>query len=266
MARFAWSAAVVVSVLAVAVTTPGAAPAGYRAACGSSPPAAIQTNPNSAEAVGLDGSPSTAAPELRREYRRAALAAVQTAAAHGSAVRIVVFGASGVGARVIFSGSFAPVSTVYAFNLAARNRLLCLARRALASAFAGRVHGAGTDVAGAVAAQVAWGRSVVGRHGRVSVLVLTDGCQAPSPSGPNSDLTDVCGQLRADRRPAWILRRHRAEFSFGRARGVQVRMEGVGVGRHAAAASTVQAEELVRFWLLVCRRSRAVCRVGSAVQ
>jgi hypothetical protein len=237
---------------------------GAHASCGATQ-AASATAPERADAVAIDGSLSTGAAGLRSEYQQAALAEVEKAAADEAAARVVVFGASGVGARVIFAGSFVPASTVYAFNLAARNRLLCLAKRAIASAFVGRTRLAGTDVAGAVAEQVSWGRSVVRPHGRVSLLVLSDGCEAPSPSGANAHLTDLCGDLRKGRKPAWILAHHRTEFSFGDSRGVQVRIEGVGVGKDSAAASTLQAEKEIRFWRLACRRSKAVCLVGSAV-
>lgn len=260
--RMAACALALATVVATATAQTGSA--GQRATCGSAPPAATGAPPAGAAAVALDGSISTASTSLRREYRQAALAAVETAANEQAAVRIVIFGASGVGARVIFSGSFVPVSTVYAFNLAARNHLLCVARHALASAFVGRARLTGTDVAGATAEQIGWGRSAVRRHGHVSVLTLTDGCQAPSPSGPNANLTDLCGALRAGRKPSWILAHHHAEFSFGNGRGVHVTMEGVGVGADAAAASTIRAEKLVRFWQLDCRRSHAVCSIRSA--
>jgi len=228
--------------------------------------AATPSTPStSALAIALDGSLSTATKTLRNEYRRAALDAVRAAATNEAAVRVVVFGASGVGARVIFSGSFAPVSTVYAFNLAARNHLLCLAKQALSSAFVGRARLAGTDTAGVIAGQIGWGQSVVRSHGHVSVLALGDGCQAPSPSGANAHLTDLCGELRKGSKPAWILAHHWTEFSFGDSRGVHVTMEGVGVGKDSAAASTLEAENEVRFWKLACRRSRAVCQIGSSV-
>ena len=227
--------------------------------------ATSSTPSTSALAIALDGSLSTATKMLRNEYRRAALAAVQSAAANGAAVRVVVFGASGVGARVIFSGSFVPVSTVYAFNLAARNHLLCLAKQALSSAFVGRARLAGTDLAGAIAGQVGWGRSVVGPQGHVSVLALGDGCQAPAPSGPNANLTDLCRALRTGLKSDWILAHHHAEFSLGDARGVHLTLAGVGVSADAASASTVRAEKIVRFWQLDCRRSHAVCSIRSAV-
>ncbi len=249
---------------AVAVAATGSAGLQPHASCGTTQSTPMAP-PGRAEGMALDGSKSTDAPSLRREYAQAALAAVKLAAAEQAAVRIVVFGASGVGARVIFSGSFVPVSTVLAFNIAARNRLLCLAKKALASAFVSRTRQSGTDVAGAIAEQIAWGRSVIHPHGRVSLLVLTDGCEAPSRSGANAHLTELCGELRKGRKPAWILRHHRREFSLGRARGAVVTMEGVGVGRDQSAASTLQAEKLVAFWALDCHRSKAVCKIGSAV-
>jgi len=264
MARLLFLMAIGLVTAACAVVSPQSGLVGAHASCGATE-AASAAEPERAEAVAIDGSLSTGAAGLRSEYQRAALAAVEKAAADDAAVRVVVFGASGVGARVIFSGSFAPVSTVDAFNLAARNRLLCLARRALASAFVGQARRAGTDVAGTIAEQVSWGRSVVRPHGRVSVLTLSDGCEAPSPSGTNAHLTDLCGELRKGRKPAWLLAHHRTEFSFGDSRDVHVRMEGVGVGKSSAAASTLQAEKEIRFWKLACRRSRAVCQIGSAV-
>jgi len=257
-------AAALVVVVAIFTTRTPAAYASH-AGCGGSPPVATGAMPRGAAAVAIDGSISTNGRELRQSYRGAALAAVQVAAAHEWAARIVVFGASGVGARVIFSGSFMPVSTVYAFNVAARNRLLCLAKKALASAFVSRIHLAGTDVAGAIAEQLAWGRSVVRSHGRVSLLALTDGCEAPARSGANAHLTDLCPELRKGRSPGWILKHNRREFSLGHERGVHITMEGVGVGRDQSAASTLQAEKLVAFWGLACRRSRAVCKIASAV-
>jgi len=245
------------------VVAAAAGSAGAHASCGATQTAST-AEPARAEAIAIDGSLSTGSPNLRREYRQAALAEVEAVANEQAAVRVVVFGASGVGARVIFVGSFVPVSTVYAFNLAARNRLLCLAKRALASAFIGQTRRAGTDVAGAIAEQAAWAQAEVRPHGKVSLLAITDGCEAPAPSGANAHLTDVCGDLRKGRTPAWILSRHRREFSLGDGRGVRLTMEGVGVGKDQSTASTLRAEQLVAFWRLACRRSRWACDIRSA--
>lgn len=236
-----------------------------RSTCVGSAVTTIDNGQKAVDIVAIDGSRSTSAPALRSEYRQTSLSAVETAAEDQAAVRIVVFGASGVGARVIFSDSFVPVSTVAAFNLAARNRLLCLAKKALAAAFAKPTRMAGTDVAGVIGEQIAWGRSVARAHGRVSLKVTTDGCQAPARSGANAHLTDICHELRSGRKPAWILKHHGQEFSLGPARGVELTMAGLGIGGNQSAASTLQAQKLVAFWQLVCHRSKAVCKIGSAV-
>lgn len=258
-------AAGVAAVLAVVAASSTPAARTGHAGCGGSPPVAAAVQPTGAAAIALDGSISTNGRALRQSYVDAALSALQVAADRNWAVRIVVFGASGVGARVVFAGSFMPASTVYAFNVAARNRLICLAKKALASAFVGRARIGGTDLAGTISEQIAWGRAAVRPRGRVSLLALTDGCQAPSRLGTNAHLTDLCGELENGRKPGWILRHDGREFSLGGARGVLITMEGVGVGRDQSAASTLNAEKLVAFWRLDCHRSKAVCKIGSAV-
>jgi hypothetical protein len=233
--------------------------------CSGSPVSVVAAGQKSDEEVVIDGSMSTASSALRWRYREAALAVVERAAANGSAVRVVVFGASGVGARVVFSGSFAPVSTVGAFNLAAANRSRCLATQALTAALGtGRSEGRGTDVAGAVASAIAAARAITATHGSVSLTVLGDGCQAPAAAGPNRHLTDLCGLLARRVSVERILATHAAEFRLGDARGVSLRMQGLGVGRFAELASTARAQTLVRFWQAVCARAHAAaCEVGS---
>lgn len=264
-----WAMAGSVAVLALGVSAGMAdarASLAASAVCGGSPVAAVLSGEEADEEVVIDVSLSTAARALREEYRQVALSIVERAAADGSAARIVVFGSSGVGARVVFSGSFRPVSPVLVFNLAEANRLRCLAEQALERALAIGTRESGTDLAGAVAAAVASGRQVVKPGEAVTVTVLSDGCQAPSRSGPNRSLTDLCGKLARGVSPQRILARAGDEFSFGDARGVTVTMKGVGVGRSRSAASTGQARRLVAFWRLICLRARAsACVIGSAV-
>jgi hypothetical protein len=209
---------------------------------------------------------STASSILRGEYRQVALSIVARAAVAESAVRVVMFGASGVGARVVFAGSFAPVATVMVYNLAHTNRLKCLADSAISSALTAAKSQRGTDVAGATAAAIAAGRSAVRRGGSISVTVLSDGCQAPAASGPNRKLTDLCGKLAHGASPEQILSASRGEFSLGKAHGVNLTMRGVGVGRFAADASSERAKRIVAFWRLACLQARAsACAIGSAV-
>jgi hypothetical protein len=217
------------------------------------------------DVVAIDGSRSTRSAELRQAYERVALKEVGEAARLGAAVRVVEFGASGVGARVVLSGSFAPVSTVEAFNLAAGNRLRCLAAKALSTVLSTHAHeGTGTDVAGAVASQIAAARTIAVRGGSISVTVVSDGCQAPAATGPNRHLTDLCGLLGRGEGVERVLATHSAEFQLGDARGVSLRMEGLGVGRFADRASTARAQVLVRFWQTVCARAHAAaCEIGS---
>lgn len=242
-------------------------PAAPSHGCGESATAAVTMNASAAEEVAIDRSASTRSAVLRAGYEQAALAVVARAASENAALRVVVFGPSGVGARVVFAGSFAPVSSVMAFNLAATNRTRCLAQQAIAAAFVSRSIVVGTDIAGAIVSAVASARELVKPGGRVAVTVLTDGCQAPARSGPNRQLTDLCGQLNAGVSPLTIVARHWLEFALGDLRGVALTMAGVGVGRFADAASTLRAEELVGFWEAACSRAGAAqCVIGSAVQ
>lgn len=227
---------------------------------------AIPPGQKNVEEIVLDGSASTGAPQLREQYRAAALAIAARAASSGSALRITVFAASGAGARVVFAGSFAPVSTVMVYNLAAANRLRCLATAAIDKALTTRSYETGSDVAGATAAAIAAGRASVKAGGRVTVTVLTDGCQSPARSGPNRRLTDLCGKLARGESPDRVLDGAPVEFSLGNASGVSLSMLGVGVGRFAVEASTARAERLVKFWQLVCQHAHAsACVIESAV-
>lgn len=248
------------SVEAVAATTSGPT-------CSGSPISAVASAASSVEEVAIDASASTRSAALRAGYEQAVLAVVAHAASEDAALRVVVFGPSGVGARVVFAGSFAPASSVMAFNLASMNRTRCLAQQTVAAAFGSRSTMVGTDVAGAIVSAVTSARALVKPGGRVAVTVLTDGCQAPARSGPNRQLTDLCGRLDAGVPPATIVARHRAEFALGDLRGVVLTMAGVGVGRFADAASTARAEELVGFWQAACQRAGAAqCEIESAVQ
>lgn len=219
------------------------------------------------EEVGLDGSRSVTVPAVRGLYRQAAVSLVDTTVAEHAELRIVLFGASGVGARTVFIGSFAPVGPDDVLNLAAANRARCRALAAIDTALATRAPVAGgTDVAGATASLVADARSLVAKHGKATVTVLTDGCQAPSSRGPNRSLTDLCGQLTHGMSALAVLRVSGSEFALGNAAGVRVVMRGVGVGRDPSAANTVRARRLVAFWELLCARAHAVsCEIGSTL-
>lgn len=265
--QLASGALVALLALLVAVGSARTVAAATSRGCGGSPSAAVTQGASVVEEVAIDGSASTRSAVLRAGYEQAALAVVARAASESGALRVVVFGPSGVGARVVFAGSFVPVSSVLAFNLAATNRSRCLAQQAVVAAFASRQTTVGTDVSGAIVSAVASARTLVKAGGRVAVTVLTDGCQAPAPSGLNRRLTDLCGQLTAGVSPARIVARHRVEFALGNLRGVVLTMAGVGVGRFADAASTARAQELVGFWQGACRRAGAAqCVIGSAVQ
>jgi hypothetical protein len=236
--------------------------------CTGSPLETIASPQATVEELGLDGSPSTESTSLREAYEAVALARVNQAASEKAAVRLVAFGASGVGANVTFEGSFAPVSDDDVYNLAAQNRSTCWAKRAIGEALVLRTpqSDGGTDVAGATAALVANARSLVAPGGTATVTVFSDGCQAPSPSGPNRRLTDLCGLLAAGESPVRILKAHAAEFSLGDARGVAITMVGIGIGRNESAANTVFARKLVAFWMMVCKRAHArACQIGSAL-
>ena len=265
--RLASGAIVVVLALFAAAGSERSSAAATSRSCGGSASVGVTQGASVVEEVAIDGSASTRSAALRAGYEQATLAIVARAASENAALRVVVFGPSGVGARVVFAGSFAPVSSVMAFNIAATNRTRCLAEQAIAAAFASRSVVVGTDVAGAIVSAVASARELVKPGGRVSVTVLTDGCQAPARSGPNRQLTDLCGQLDAGVSPVTIVARHGLEFALGDLHGVALTVAGVGVGRFADAASTLRAEELVRFWEAACSRAGAgQCVIGSAVQ
>lgn len=242
------------------------APVGSVERCSGSRIQTVAPGANAAIEVALDGSVSTRSSSLRRQYVEVAQATVEQAVTQHAALRIVVFGSSGVGARVVFSASFAPVSTVMAFNLAAANRLRCLADAAIADAFRASPPKIGSDVAGATAAAVGWVRAVVKSGGMGAVTVATDGCQSPAKAGPNARLTDLCGVIRHGVGLPQILEKHAKEFSLGDARGIRLQMVGLGVGRDAADASTSRAQEVVAFWQLVCARAHAAsCLIGSTL-
>jgi hypothetical protein len=238
------------------------------AICSGSPIDPIAPPQNEVDAVALDTSLSTESQPLRVSYEAAALALVNQAASEKSALKVVAFGASGVGAKVVSEGSFAPKSDDDIYNLAAQNRLLCWARYAITKALAMRTtpRDTGTDVAGATSSLIADARSLVVPGGSASVTVFTDGCQAPSPSGLNRNLTDLCRLLASGESPTRILRAHAAEFSLGDAHGVTITMKGVGIGRNQNAANTTLARRTSAFWRIACQRARArTCEIGSAV-
>jgi hypothetical protein len=236
--------------------------------CSGSAVTAISALQSQVYELAFDTSLSTESQPLRASYKAAALALVNQAASEKAALRIVAFGASGVGAKVVFEGSFAPTSNDPVFNLADENRLSCWAKSAIAKALATRTppRDTGTDVAGAISSLIADARSLVAPGGSASVTVFTDGCQAPSPSGLNRNLTDLCGLLASDESPVRILRAHAAEFSLGDAHGVTITMKGVGIGRNENAASTTLARRTSAFWRLVCHTAKARAgEIGSAV-
>jgi hypothetical protein len=266
-----WPSMALVAVLLVGLTA--GCLSGHRrqiktSRCSGSAVTAISAPQSKVYAFDLDISLSTESPPLRASYETAALALLNQAANEQAALKIVAFGASGVGARVVFEGSFAPVSDDDVYNLAAQNRLSCWAKSAIATALATHTppRDTGTDVAGATSSLIADARSLVAPRGSASVTVFTDGCQAPAPSGLNRNLTDLCGLLASGDSPARILRAHAAEFSLGNAHGVTITMEGVGIGRNQNAASSTLARKIVAFWQLTCDRAKArACEIGSAV-
>lgn len=245
----------------------GSASALVAGRCAGSPIAPTLTPADSGEEVDVDVTASTASPAVHRLYETAALAVVERAATEKTALRIVAFGASGVGAKVLFAGSFAPVSADEVFNLAAVNREKCLARQAVAAAVETRPdHLGGSDIAGTLAAGITAVRAMVKPGGQATVTVLTDGCQAPAARGPNRSLTNLCGQLANAKTVTSILSAHRLEFGLPYARGVTIVIRGVGVGRNPQFANTLSAEKLVGFWTTVCRRAHAhACLIGSSI-
>ena len=233
-----------------------------------SPPATQPLAPQPmAEGLLIDVTGSTASSSMRKLYEQGAAIIVQRAAAEKAVLRIVGVGASGVGAAVWFEGSFAPRSSDEVFNLAARNRELCLARQAIATA--ARITPdplGGSDISGSLATAIRALRGMAKPGGEMTVTVLTDGCQSPAARGPNHRLTNLCGQLTKGKSPATILRAHAAEFDLGNAREVTMVMRGIGVGRNPRFANTLFAQKLVGFWTLVCRRANArACLIGSSV-
>jgi hypothetical protein len=258
---------VVVVVLAGLVFTTVSAAAGSQPAC---PGAAVQplTGPQPiGEDVVIDSTQSTSSTVMRRDYGLAALAIVTRAANERAALRIVSFGASGVGASVVFEGSFAAVSADEVFNQAARNRELCLAKKAIANALATKPDPlGGSDIAGSVAGGIASLKAMVTPGGQMTLTVLTDGCQSPAARGPNQRLTNLCAQLARGKKPSAVLRAHAAEFNIGNANGVTLALRGIGVGRNRRFANTVFAQTLVGFWTLVCRRAHArACQIESGL-
>ncbi len=216
----------------------------------------------------IDISPSNSRAQLRTQYLITAETLVEEAESRKASLRIVTFGASGVGARTVVQVTFADSSQDELFNLAAANKARCAARRALRTALAAsrRWNGGGTDVAGTLAALIADGKARTAPGGLLTVTVLTDGCQAPATSGPNRRLTDLCGALAGGTSAQRILQRHAAEFAIGRAAGATVVMKGIGVGGNPNAANSLQARKLVMFWQLVCHRAQAArCVIESSV-
>jgi hypothetical protein len=238
------------------------------ASCPGSAVTAISNPQDPVDEIGLDVSVSTESASLRASYEASALGQVSAASLKKAALRIVSFGASGVGAKIVFEGSFAPVSDDDVYNVASQNRASCWAKQATKQALATRTrpHDGGTDVAGAVSSLITNARSLMAPRGAASVTLFTDGCQAPSPSGPNRELTDLCGLLSSGESSAQILRAHSAEFSLGDAHGIAIEMKGVGISRNQNEASTTFARRLVSFWTTVCRKANArSCQIGSAV-
>jgi hypothetical protein len=227
---------------------------------------AVDVGQRAVEEVAVDLSASTTGSALRSLYTTAARAIVARAVTESALLRVVAFGPSGVGAQPVFQASFAAVGDDELFNLAASNRLRCLAQQQIATlaVFNGAGRDRGTDVAGMLRSLIENARSVTTDGARMTVTIMTDGCQAPATTGLNRGLTDVCGKLAAGKTIDAILAAHEVEFSLPDASGVTVVMRGVGVGRRPAAASTRLAATLIEFWMTVCRRAHAkACLVGS---
>ena len=266
-------AAVAASAAAGPVPLTGATPGSVRSAatvvatCPQATSGSAVALAGSGEAVYVDVTGSTSSPTMRRLYAAAAVAVVERAVAEKAALRIVAFGASGVGARVLFDGSFADTSADEVFNLAARNRQLCLAQQAVAAAVGIRPDPlGGSDVSGSISAGIEALRGMVKPDGTITLNVWSDGCQSPAARGPNRTLTNWCGQLAKGRSVAAILRAHALEFTLPDARGVAIVMRGIGVGAHARFASTLFAQRLIGFWETVCRRAHAhACVIESGL-
>ena len=262
--------AATLSSVTAGAAAPTATPAAAVARTAECPGAPVQPAPVEAAAgedMELDVTASTTSATMRRLYETAALGVVERAVTERAALRIVAFGASGVGATVLFQGSFAPVSADEVFNLAHRNRELCLARRALGSF--GEIRPdplGGSDLAGSLAAGTTALKEMVRPGGQMTLAQLTDGCQSPAVRGPNHALTNLCAELARGRSVGAILRVHPLEFRLPNARGVTIMQRGLGIGRNARFANSVFAQRLVGFWAEVCRRAHArTCVIGSGV-
>lgn len=227
---------------------------------------AVDTGQKAVEEVAVDLSASTTGSALRSLYTTAAQAIVGRAVSESALLRVVPFGPSGVGAQPVFQASFAASGDDELFNLAANNRSRCLAQQQIAtlanSTSTGRDRG--TDLAGTLRSLIENARSVATDGARMTVTIITDGCQAPATSGLNRQLTDVCGMLAAGKVASSILDAHQDEFTLPDASGVTVVMRGVGVGRRPEAANTRLAKTLVGLWTIVCRHAHAkACLIGS---
>ena len=263
---FAAAFAAAAGVAALTVTAGQAIVSVTGNACPGHPVMAIAAPQVAVEEVGLDVSASAASKTLHALYEQAALAVVDRAAEEKAALRVVAFGASGAGATPVFQGSFAPKTSEEVYNLAEENRLRCWAHKAIRRALAAPPSGGrGSDVSGAAAALIRHARSLSVGGAQATVTVITDGCQAPARTGPNSTLTDLCGKLAAGRTPTEIVRARPAEFRLPNARGVvTVVMKGVGVGRWSERTNSVRVMQLVRFWRSTCVKAHArACVVGS---
>src|SRR5581483_11464134 len=122
----------------------------------------------------IDISPSNSRARLRTQYLIAADTLVEEAESRKAALRIVTFGASGVGARTVVQVTFADVSHDELFNLAAANKARCAARLAVRTALTTgrRWNGGGTDVAGTLSTIIADGKTRVEPGGSLTVTLL----------------------------------------------------------------------------------------------
>ena len=263
------AATIAAGVVGMGQTAPPTAafPVVVAAKCGGTPIVALSSLASAIEELGVDITLSTGSKVTRGLYRAAAVAVVDRAAMEHAALRIVAFGASGVGTRLMFEGSFAPVGADEVFNLAAVNRERCLAYAAVDAIVRMKSpSGGGSGVAGTLASLIVDARSHVRSGGTATVQLITDGCEAPSSRGPNRALTDLCGKLAHRMSAESVLRAHPDEFGVGDARGVSVVMEGVGIGRDPGAANSVFAARLAGFWRIVCTLARSqACRIGSSL-
>jgi hypothetical protein len=234
--------------------------------CEGTPVSSLSEREDTVETIAFDISTSSRSGSLRRLYALAAQTIIVRAAKEHATLRIVAFGSSGVGARVLFQQSFAPTSADAVFNLAAENRNKCLARQAIKRATTLARDPLGSDVAGTIASEIRATRSLMKPGGHATITTLSDGCEAPASTGPNRGLTDLCRALMHGKSMTWILRKHPQEFLLPSASTLTLAMRGVGVTRNAAAANTILAERLVTFWTRVCRTAHArACDIRSAV-